>query len=48
MEYEAGVRFGNDVFVRFNYISEDDVVEVTVITADATKTGSANVNSKGE
>ena len=48
MEYEAGVRFGNDVFVRFNYLSDTDKVEVTVITADATKTGSITVNSEGE
>ena len=48
MEYEAGVRFGNDVFVRFKYIDDDDIVEVTVITKDATKTGSIEVNSEGE
>lgn len=46
MEYEAGVRFGNDVFVRFNYKSDDDVVEVTVITSDATKTGSVTVEDE--
>lgn len=48
MEYEAGVRFGNDVFVRFKYIDDDNTVEVTVITKDATKTGSVIVESEGE
>ncbi len=46
MEYEAGVRFGNDVFVRFNYLADEDTVEVTVITSDDTKTGSVVVNSE--
>lgn len=46
MEYEAGVRFGNDVFVRFNYKSENDTIEVTVITADTTKTGSIIVSDE--
>lgn len=46
MEYEAGVRFGNDVFVRFNYLTDEDVVEVTVITAETTKTGSAVIEEE--
>lgn len=46
MEYEAGVRFGNDVFVRFNYLADENVVEVTVITADATKTGLAVIEEE--
>lgn len=46
MEYEAGVRFGNDVFVRFNYKADTDVIEVTVITKDATKTGSVTVEDE--
>lgn len=46
MEYEAGVRFGSDVFVRFNYDSDSDEVEITVITRNATKTGSVVVDDE--
>lgn len=38
--YEAGIRFGNDCFVRFNYIAESHTVEVIVIDPEATYEGS--------
>ncbi len=38
--YEAGIRFGNDCFVRFNYNADGHVVEVTVIDPTTTYEGS--------
>ncbi len=38
--YEAGIKFGNDCFVRFNYIADGHIVEVTVIDPEATYEGS--------
>lgn len=44
--YEAGVRFGNDCFVRFEYIAEGHIVEVTVIDPENTYTGSIILNDE--
>lgn len=41
--FEAGVRFGNDCFVRFAYDESTDEVAVTVITPEETLTGSVTV-----
>lgn len=41
--FEAGVRFGNDCFVRFAFNEETDEVAVTVITPEETLTGSVTV-----
>lgn len=38
--YEAGIRFGNDCFVRFNYVADGHVVEVIVIDSETTYEGS--------
>ena len=44
--YEAGIRFGNDCFVRFNYAADGHVVEVTVIDPETTYTGSVILNEE--
>ncbi len=44
--YEAGVRFGNDCFVRFEYIAEGHIVEVTVIDPEKTYNGSIILNDE--
>lgn len=44
--YEAGIRFGNDCFVRFNYIADGHVVEVTVIDPETTYEGSVILNEQ--
>jgi hypothetical protein len=44
--YEAGIRFGKDCFVRFNYIAEGHVVEITVIDPEKTYEGSAILNEQ--
>ena len=38
--YEAGIKFGNECFVKFNYLSEGKVIEVVVIDPEKTYTGS--------
>ena len=37
--FEAGVRFGNECFVRFEYNESTNDVAVTVITPEETLTG---------
>ena len=44
--YEAGIKFGNDCFVRFNYIAEGHVIEVTVIDPETTYEGSVILNEQ--
>ena len=41
--FEAGVRFGNECFVRFAYNESTNNVNVTVITPEETFTGSVIV-----
>lgn len=41
--FEAGVRFGNNCFVRFAYNESTNEVAVTVITPEETLTGSVTV-----
>lgn len=45
-EYEAGIRFNNDVFVRFKYITDGEVIEVTVIDSEGKKEGSIILNDE--
>lgn len=42
--FEAGIRFGKDVFIRFEYDKEAGTVEVTVIDSEVTKQGIAELN----
>lgn len=44
--YEAGIAFGKECFVRLNYIAEGHVVEVTVIDPETTYEGSVILNEK--
>lgn len=41
--FEAGVRFGNDCFVRFAYNETTKKTDITVITPEETLTGSVTV-----
>lgn len=41
--FEAGVRFGNECFVRFAYDESTNDVNVTVITPEETLTGTVTV-----
>lgn len=45
--YEAGVRFKNDCFVRFQYKEDAGTVDVTVITAEARLSGTATLQAEG-
>lgn len=45
MEYEAGVRFGNDMFIRFLYNEDSSEVTVTVITPEETLEGTTTVTA---
>lgn len=42
--YEAGIRFGEDLFIRFEYDKDSGTIEVTVIDSENTKTGTATLN----
>lgn len=44
--YEAGIKFGNECFVRFNYIADGHVVEVTVIDPETTYEGTVVLNEQ--
>ena len=43
--YEAGIRFTNECFIKTEYNTESHEVNVTVVTPEATLTGSTTVTA---
>lgn len=44
--YEAGIRFSDEAFVRFNYDPNAGTVAVTVITGEAKLSGTATLEAE--